>query len=205
MKDLALWSPGSSQPARLNHTRNIQACFFFFDKYCSWPVRTFGILNWEAQLFSDHRAARLIRNLLWHMYSKFPFSSYFLSQAASPFLFVLFPDWGTACADSAGRHYQAAITVFCQWRIVFFINQQMISCILAVELFNTHSCFQITSECVLALSCWSKKALPRRTFPNNRICWIKSWSDHRTTFAPQLLFRSNTSLTLKRACTLLFE
>lgn len=76
---------------------------------------------------------------------------------------------------------------------------------LAVELFNTHSCFQITSECVLALSCWSKKALPQRTFPNNRICWIKSWSDHRTTFAPQLLFRSNTSLTLKRACTLLFE
>lgn len=101
MKDLALWSPGSSQPARLNHTRNIQACFFF-DKDCSWPVRTFGILNWEACLFSDHRATRLIRNLLWHIYSKFPFSSYFLSQAASPLLFVLFSDWGTACADSAG-------------------------------------------------------------------------------------------------------
>lgn len=47
------------------------------------------------------------------------------------------------------------VCFLCQCRIVFFINQQMFFMHLhwAVELFNTHSCFQITSECVLALSC----------------------------------------------------
>lgn len=151
MKDLALWLPGSSQPARLNHTRNIQACFFF-EKDCSWPVRTFGILNWEAHLFSDHRAARLIINLLWHIYSKFPFSSYFLSQAASPFvcpfLWLRYSlCWLCRSSLSSCHHCffcggGGVVCFLCQCRIVFFINRQMISCIctwLLSSLIRTHA------------------------------------------------------------------